>query len=129
MEFFAHANEASKANFHENKRIIYRLPFMKRSINSHYGYVYTYPGYQRFFSRATRSFVGRRHERRSREKKPLAQSALIYRARRTLTLSLICQSNRRFFYGDHMHKHMKCFSVTLKTRNRKPRMKSLWHPG
>ena len=35
------------------------------------------------------------HERRSRENKPLAQSALIYRARWTLTLSLICQSNRR----------------------------------
>ena len=27
---FAHANEASKANFHENKRIIYRPPFMKK---------------------------------------------------------------------------------------------------
>ena len=27
---FAHASEASKANFHENKRIIYRLPFMKK---------------------------------------------------------------------------------------------------
>ena len=38
---------------------------------------------------------GLRHERRSREKKPLAQSALIYRARWTLTLSLICQSDRR----------------------------------
>ena len=39
---------------------------------------------------------GRRNERRSGEKKPLAQSALIYHARWTLTLSLICQSNRRF---------------------------------
>ena len=27
---FAHADEASRANFHENKRIIYRLPFMKK---------------------------------------------------------------------------------------------------
>ena len=26
---FAHANEASKANFHEKKRIIYQLPFTK----------------------------------------------------------------------------------------------------
>ena len=27
---FTHANEASKANFHENKRIIYWPPFMKK---------------------------------------------------------------------------------------------------
>ena len=27
---FAHANEASKANNHENKKIIYRPPFMKK---------------------------------------------------------------------------------------------------
>ena len=27
---FAHASEARKANFHENNRIIYRLPFMKK---------------------------------------------------------------------------------------------------
>ena len=50
------------------------------------------------FSRATRSFVGRsptRHERRSHEKKPFAQSAFIYCTGWTLTLSLICQSNRR----------------------------------
>ena len=35
------------------------------------------------------SAFGRRHEPQNREKKPLAQSALIYRARLTLTLSLI----------------------------------------
>ena len=45
-------------------------------------------GTRGFFSRATGSFAaGRRHERRSREIKPLVQSALIYRARWTLTLS------------------------------------------
>ena len=38
---------------------------------------------------------GRRHERRSREKKRLAHSALIYRASWTLTLSLICQLKPR----------------------------------
>ena len=27
---FGHANEARKANFHENKRIIYRPPFLKK---------------------------------------------------------------------------------------------------
>ena len=52
-----------------------------------------YAGYERFFCRIRRG--GLVHERRSRENKPLAQSALIYRARWTLTLSLICQSNRR----------------------------------
>ena len=31
---FAHADEASKANFHENKRIIYRPPFMKKVYDS-----------------------------------------------------------------------------------------------
>ena len=36
------------------------------------------------------------HERRSREKKPVAQRALIYCAKWTLTSSLICQSNRQF---------------------------------
>ena len=45
--------------------------------------------------RDTSSAEGRRDEWRSREKKTLAQSALICRARWTLTLSLICQSNRR----------------------------------
>ena len=58
-------------------------------------------GTRGIFSRATRSF--RRVSAQAdmslaegREKKPLAQSALIYHARWTLTLSLICQSNRRF---------------------------------
>ena len=41
------------------------------------------------------SATGRGYERQSREKKPLAQSALIYCAGWTLTLSLFCQSNRR----------------------------------
>ena len=124
--------------------------------------IWAYPGYQRHFlacdeelrwpAADTSSAKDRRHERRSREKKPLAQSALIslcqalrlwdlgkgavaagkmgaalslpspraffeflfterlsttisesgtgyaliYRARWTLTLSLICQSNRRW---------------------------------
>ena len=43
----------------------------------------------------TGSAKGWRYGRRSREKKPLAESALIYHARWTLILSLICQSNRR----------------------------------
>ena len=57
-----------------------------------------YRGYQSFFSRVRRgasAATGRRHERRSREKNPRAQSALIYSAIWALTLSLICQSNRR----------------------------------
>ena len=40
------------------------------------------------------ALFGQGHERRSNEKKPLAQSALIYCAKWTLTSSLICQSNR-----------------------------------
>ena len=31
---FAHVDEASKANFHENKRIIYRPPFVKKVYNT-----------------------------------------------------------------------------------------------
>ena len=64
-----------------------------------------YPGYQRFFlacdeelcrPQADSSFAeGQRHKQQSHEKKPLPQSALIYHAGWTLTLSLICQSNRR----------------------------------
>ena len=32
---FAHASEATKANFHENKKIIYRSPFLKEVYGLH----------------------------------------------------------------------------------------------
>ena len=56
-------------------------------------HIWEYPGYQRFFLAWDEELHGR-HERRSHEKKPLVQSALIYYAGWTLTLSLICQSNQ-----------------------------------
>ena len=64
-----------------------------------------YPGYQSFFARVRRGasaatgrhVFGRRPKTRAAKprEKPRAQSALIYSAIWALTLSLICQSNRR----------------------------------
>ena len=75
-------------------------------IHSRRPFVYSTLGKRDFFSRVMRSFVGRRPTRlrpsaentsgEAATKNPaLAQSTLIYRARWTLTLSLICQSYRR----------------------------------
>ena len=56
-------------------------------------HIWEFLGYQRFFL-AWDEDLHRPHERRSHKKKPLVQSALIYHAGWTLTLSLICQSNQ-----------------------------------
>ena len=56
-----------------------------------------YPGYQRFFLVCYEELCRPEANLSAAEavrKKPLAQSALIYRAQWTLTLSLICQSNQ-----------------------------------
>ena len=76
-------------------KILFSTPIFRRGLGP-----YTL-GTRDFFSRVMRSLVSRRPillwssaEDKS-GKKPLAQSAYIYRARWTLTLSLICQSNWR----------------------------------
>ena len=56
-------------------------------------HIWEFLGYQRFFLTWDEELHWP-HERWSHEKKPLVQSALIYHAGWTLTLSLICQSNK-----------------------------------